>query len=997
MPTITRSSPAGLRRWSPVAIALVCLALLGLQSARAADGPAPPSQERRVLAGVHTDAVSVFYEEDALVLGTRADVDGESGKRLDPDLVLFNVKNAAQQAIPSHANFAFLGTAGSTIWVAPQDNPGGAMLWPGISTEDVADAVLDGNSLTLSLDGFSGPGDFEMYVVSSVTEVQRLLSSTDVLPAWTLPVGDHRHMNWAFTATGEYTLTFSASATVAGVPVSATQAYTFLVGNVPSTVATTTALQANPTTLVQGNDVTLTATVTPSGAAGYVEFLNDETVIGHEAVTGGAAVLATSSLPIGTHSLTARFVPQWTNNFSPSSSTAVTVTVTDESGVPFSITGIQESYNVGDTLAATVVGYALREGETFRWLLRPIGATSMTRSEFIKQDSVSPSYSLVLDQASYDNYELAVVVRSGSTDLVVSDFVPIVVEPAEGVRPEIARVGGVEGTVYGGETFILSASSLDLAAGETARYAFRVGNVWRTQMVLQTEFTIGGTFEQQTFLYKQAAGEDFDFVVQVVKGGKVVRQSTPLRISTGKTEVMISGVQSLYREGATLQVAAVSYPDRENITYSWRLATSPTGGPTGSGGLGEGAEMTVNNLTKAAHDGKWLLLYVHVNGVYTGAVASSRIAVTDDLSSQFFYFKSLNVHYHQGDTVKLDLIVDPAPIAGDQIIWEWKWPGLEWEPFPGDGDVYNELVTEQALDGVQVRATLDFADPEVAPMVSEVTIYVDDHGAAARQQPTVGGDTSVTEGDTVLLTRVLPVNGPTILTDHRWEKKAAGSETWEIIPGQTGSSLSFTAALANDGAQYRVTIMKPNGQVAYGPSPAVTLAVSEGTGGPGEPGGSAVNINVAIDASQCFVTLGIATGSAIFSGGDLDDGLRAYAASLPEVTVTSSCAGDWTVNGQATDFTSSGSSFGSNRLGWTPGVVADNLSPGQALAGGSVASGEASSDGLKVSRLLGESQGGGAGTAAFDAVLSLRVPTAAAAGEYVSTLTLSVFTEDTEG
>ncbi len=54
-----------------------------------------------------------------------------------------------------------------------------------------------------------------------------------------------------------------------------------------------------------GQTVTFTAKVTPTAATGSVQFLDGATVLGTGAVSGGAATLATSSLAVGQHSITA--------------------------------------------------------------------------------------------------------------------------------------------------------------------------------------------------------------------------------------------------------------------------------------------------------------------------------------------------------------------------------------------------------------------------------------------------------------------------------------------------------------------------------------------------------------------------------------------------------------------------------------------------------------------------------------------------------------------
>ena len=91
--------------------------------------------------------------------------------------------------------------------------------------------------------------------------------------------------------------------------------------------ATTTTLVAAPTSIVAGDTVTLTATVTPSTATGNVNFfVGGTTALGSSALnSSGVAVLTTTSLPAGTDSVTATYVGDSAN--AGSTSTAVTVTV----------------------------------------------------------------------------------------------------------------------------------------------------------------------------------------------------------------------------------------------------------------------------------------------------------------------------------------------------------------------------------------------------------------------------------------------------------------------------------------------------------------------------------------------------------------------------------------------------------------------------------------------------------------------------------------------
>lgn len=91
----------------------------------------------------------------------------------------------------------------------------------------------------------------------------------------------------------------------------------------------TVAIAASPTSALVGAPVSLTATVTPASAAGSVQFLDGAAVLGAPvAIASGVAHLTTTSLPAGTHSVSARFTPAAPAGAPTSTSAAVLVTVT---------------------------------------------------------------------------------------------------------------------------------------------------------------------------------------------------------------------------------------------------------------------------------------------------------------------------------------------------------------------------------------------------------------------------------------------------------------------------------------------------------------------------------------------------------------------------------------------------------------------------------------------------------------------------------------------
>jgi hypothetical protein len=176
-----------------------------------------------------------------------------------------------------------------------------------------------------------------------------------VAPATGTPTGSVTFLDGS-TPIGTGTLTagqasFSTTALVAGAH-SITAFYTgggnFLtsvstaVNQTVSQAMTTTLLTASPLTTTAGQPVSLTATVSPiaPGAGtptGSVTFYDGATSIGVSALSpGGPATLTTSTLAAGPHSLTATYGGD--AEFSTSTSSAVTATITVINSVPVAIT-----------------------------------------------------------------------------------------------------------------------------------------------------------------------------------------------------------------------------------------------------------------------------------------------------------------------------------------------------------------------------------------------------------------------------------------------------------------------------------------------------------------------------------------------------------------------------------------------------------------------------------------------------------------------------------
>lgn len=293
-------------------------------------GPAPPSKHRTILNDVHTDVLDVRYLDGRLHLGTRSgNPPYELHQASDVLFQLKDIDGMSRYTVPDDPAYAFLGAPGTPVWIAPQD-PVPGLIYAGWDTESVLPGTLAGDAVDLRLVSATGPGDVEVFQVGSLGEPLRVFSSRETSHrVLRQAVASHVHANWAFSALGRYELTFEATASdLSGQPLnSGPVTYTWHVGGTQesdvSAEPTTAALSVSPPTAEVGDDVTLTGAVTPARAAGWLEFVSGDTVLGHAAVSGGQAVLTTNALAAGAHQLTARFVPANATDFQRSTSPAV--------------------------------------------------------------------------------------------------------------------------------------------------------------------------------------------------------------------------------------------------------------------------------------------------------------------------------------------------------------------------------------------------------------------------------------------------------------------------------------------------------------------------------------------------------------------------------------------------------------------------------------------------------------------------------------------------
>jgi hypothetical protein len=147
---------------------------------------------------------------------------------------------------------------------------------------------------------------------------------------------------------------------------------------------------------------------------------------------------------------------------------------------------------------------------------------------------------------------------------------------------------------------------------------------------------------------------------------------------------------------------------------------------------------------------------------------------------------------------------------------------------------------------------------------------------------------------------------------------------------------------------------------------------------------------VTVPASGSF-TLTVATGTVTLTSDAAGD---TATGALNPITVsdTRNTYPGWSVTGQTSSFTGSGTANGStisgNQLGWVP--ADSSLATGATLGGPVIPA--APGLGTTAAVLASADPGGGAGTSVLGANVTLDIPVTAAAGPYLSTLTVTAIT-----
>ncbi|MCD8535956.1 MAG: choice-of-anchor M domain-containing protein [Verrucomicrobia bacterium] len=132
--------------------------------------------------------------------------------------ILFSAGSEAMATVPQDAAFSFLGSPGQGFYVFPQSEKDG-LPFIGLAADEIDTGLLADDQLHLVPQIIDGPGHFFLYSVDEFGAPTTFIDSSDGLDnkdSFPLQVGEHVHVNWAFSEPGLYRLSFRALAQLTG-------------------------------------------------------------------------------------------------------------------------------------------------------------------------------------------------------------------------------------------------------------------------------------------------------------------------------------------------------------------------------------------------------------------------------------------------------------------------------------------------------------------------------------------------------------------------------------------------------------------------------------------------------------------------------------------------------------------------------------------------------------------------------------------------------------
>ncbi|MGI5183513.1 choice-of-anchor M domain-containing protein [Dactylosporangium sp. CA-152071] len=128
------------------------------------------------------------------------------------DEVVVHAVDATRAQVPATTQFAFLGAAGSDVWILPQVQRPDAV-WLGWNTQDPTVATTIQREMTWRVHQVTGPGRFALFLNGNFGAPQVVFDSGRPLPQDSgVEVNNHVHGNWVFTAPGAYRIDLEMTA-----------------------------------------------------------------------------------------------------------------------------------------------------------------------------------------------------------------------------------------------------------------------------------------------------------------------------------------------------------------------------------------------------------------------------------------------------------------------------------------------------------------------------------------------------------------------------------------------------------------------------------------------------------------------------------------------------------------------------------------------------------------------------------------------------------------
>ena len=159
--------------------------------------------------------IEVAFEDDALEL---VFLDEANEREIFPSELVMMTTELARETIPEDIAYTFLGNAGDTVYVFPQEEQEG-VLYVGIAGDEIESGLFEGEAVSLHLVSVRGPGNVSLYATDAFGSPQVFFNSGDGIDeqdVFPVTVGGHSHQNWAFTAPGVYQVDVQASGTLGG-------------------------------------------------------------------------------------------------------------------------------------------------------------------------------------------------------------------------------------------------------------------------------------------------------------------------------------------------------------------------------------------------------------------------------------------------------------------------------------------------------------------------------------------------------------------------------------------------------------------------------------------------------------------------------------------------------------------------------------------------------------------------------------------------------------